>query len=113
ALGAGPRRIARQVLTESFLIALAGGIAGTALAFWAVQSIRALSPATLPRIDEMHVDLRALAFAMATVLLTTFVFGLLPAMRAGHPGAEQDLTSGARAVGSGVQRRLRSLLMSA
>lgn len=113
ALGAGPRRIARQVLTESFLVALAGGVAGTALAFWAVASIRALSPASLPRIDEMHVDLRALAFAMAAVALTTFVFGLLPAMRAAHPGGEPELTSGTRAVGSSVQRRLRSVLMSA
>ena len=112
ALGAGPRRIARQVLTESFLVAAAGGAAGTALAHWGVGSIRALSPASLPRIDEMHVDARALFFTMCIVALTTLVFGMLPALRAADPDSRDELKAGARTAGSGIQRRLRGLLVS-
>ena len=115
ALGAGPRRIARQVLTESFVLALMGGIAGAALAYWAVASIRGLSPATLPRIEEMRVDGRALAFAMVIVILTTFIFGLLPALRAAESGGADthaELKSGARSAGGRMQRRLRSSLVA-
>jgi len=112
ALGAGPRRIARQVLTESFLVALAGGVAGVALAYWGVGSIRALSPASLPRADEMQVDWRALTFAMCVVVSATFVFGLLPALRAADPSTQLELKVGARTAGSGAQRRLRGLLVS-
>ena len=112
ALGAGPRRIARQVLTESFLVALAGGIAGVALAYWGVGSIRALSPTSLPRVDEMRVDWRALLFAMGAVVSTSFVFGLLPALRAADPDAQLELKGGSRTTGSGPQHRLRGLLVS-
>jgi putative ABC transport system permease protein len=107
ALGAGRARVVRQVLTESFLLALAGGLVGTLLAFWGVATIRALSPISVPRVSEMQVDGRALAFTLVTVLLTTFVFGLLPALRAAQPNAAGELTTGARAAGSGRQHRLR------
>lgn len=111
ALGAGPRRIARQVLTECFLIALAGGLAGAALALWGVWSIRALSPASLPRVDEMRVDWRALGFALTVVASTTFIFGLLPALRAADPEVEQELKAGSRSAGSRRQRAVRGVLV--
>ena len=113
ALGAGPRRITRQVLTESFLLAAVGGLFGTLLAYWGVGAIRSISPGTLPRVEEMRVDARALLFALGAVVLTTFVFGLFPALRAADPSSQRELTSGARAAGSPRQHRLRGLLVIA
>jgi putative ABC transport system permease protein len=112
ALGAARGRVVRQMLTESLLIAVVGGVAGTVLAFWGVSTIRALGPSTLPRIDEMRVDGRALAFTLAAVVATTFVFGLLPAWRAAQPNAADELRAGGRAAGSERQRRLRALFVA-
>ncbi|MGH7330030.1 MAG: FtsX-like permease family protein, partial [Polyangiaceae bacterium] len=108
ALGAGRGRVVRQVLTESFLIAVTGGVVGVILAFWGVAAIRSLSPVSVPRLSEMRVDGRALAFTLAVVVIATFVFGFLPALRAAQPNSASDLTTGTRTAGSGKQRRLRS-----
>lgn len=111
ALGARRNRVIRQVLTESLLVATAGGLAGAMLASWGVATIRALSPSSLPRIAEMRVDGRALAFTFAAVVITTFIFGLVPALRAAQPNASDELRSGGRAVGSERQHRLRALFV--
>ncbi len=111
ALGAGRWRIVRQVLSESFVIALLGGVAGVALAYWGVAIIRAASPESIPRVDEMRVDGRAFVFALSTVLATTILFGLVPAFRAAEPSAGDELKAGGRSVGTGRQRRLRSALV--
>jgi predicted permease len=113
ALGAARSRIMRQVLTESLLVATAGGVAGVALAFWGVAAIRGFAPASVPRVDEMRVDGRALAFTIAAVVFTTFVFGMLPALRAARPGSADELRTGGRAIGSERQHRLRGLFVTA
>jgi putative ABC transport system permease protein len=107
ALGAGRARVMRQVLTESLLIALAGGLAGIALAYWGVAGIRRFAPASLPRVEEVRVDARALGFTLAAVVLTAFAFGMLPALRAARSELSEELRSGTRAIGSQRQHRLR------
>lgn len=113
ALGAARGRVMRQVLTESLLVAFAGGVAGVALAFWSVATIRGFAPASLPRVDEMRVDGRALAFTLAAVVLAAMLFGTLPAWRAARPSAADELRSGGRSVGSGRQNRLRGAFVTA
>src|SRR5262249_2644476 len=113
ALGAGRGRIARQILSESFLIAVAGGVAGVLFAFWSIGVIRGLSPSTLPRVDEMRVDGRAMVFALAAIVVTTFVLGCAPAMRAADRSAQEALKAGGRALGRGRHRALRSALVTA
>jgi len=113
ALGAGRWRIVRQVLTESLLIALLGGLTGIALAYWGVGFIRGASPYQIPRVDEISVDGRAFVFALVTVVATTILFGLVPAFRAADPNAGDDLKAGGRSVGTGGQHRLRAALVTA
>jgi putative ABC transport system permease protein len=113
ALGAGRWRIVRQVLTESLLIALLGGCAGIALAYWGVGFIRAASPYQIPRVDEISVDSRAFIFALMTVVATTILFGLVPAFRAAESNAGDELKAGGRSVGTGGQHRLRAALVTA
>jgi putative ABC transport system permease protein len=113
ALGATRGRVIRQLLTESLLIALGGGVLGAGLATWGLSAMRALSPASLARAAEMRVDLRALALTFAIVILTTFLFGLIPALRAAAPNITDELKSGSRAAGSQRQHRLRALFATA
>jgi putative ABC transport system permease protein len=113
ALGASRWRIVRQVLTESLLIALLGGIAGVLLAGWGVAIIRAASPESIPRVEEMRVDGRAFVFALVTVVATTILFGLVPAFRAADPSASDELKAGGRSAGTAGQHRLRGALVTA
>src|SRR5262249_51845065 len=84
-----------------------------ALAHWGIGVIRGLSPASLPRVEEMRVDLRALAFAFSAIIATTFIFGLGPAFRAVEPSSRDELKAGGRAMGSSRQHRLRGALVTA
>jgi putative ABC transport system permease protein len=105
ALGAGRGRMARQLVTESLLIALAGGAAGVLLAYWGVGAIRALTPADLPRAEDIGISWRVLGFALGASLLTALLFGLAPAARAAATDPNDALRGGARA-GTGRARRL-------
>ena len=93
ALGAGRARIVRQLLTESVLLSVAGGLLGMALGFAGVRALLAVSPAGLPRIGEdgsaIGLDWRVLGFTLAVSLLTGILFGLFPAFSA----ARSDLNS--------------------
>ena len=80
ALGAGHARLARQLLTENTLIALAGGAGGVGIAAWFVTGLRVWGPANTPHLSNAHVDTRVLLFAFALSLLTGMVFGLAPAL---------------------------------
>ncbi|HKG48721.1 MAG TPA: ABC transporter permease [Pyrinomonadaceae bacterium] len=82
ALGAGRARIIRQLLTESVVIALLGGIAGTLLAFWGTRALLALAPSNLPRLSGVQIDLRILLLSFGVSLLCGVIFGLVPALTA-------------------------------
>jgi putative ABC transport system permease protein len=108
AIGAGRGRIVQQLLTESVLLAVAGGLLGVLLAMGGVSLFRALAPAGLPRIAEVAVDARVLGFALAVSALTGVVFGLAPvfsATRSDLAGRlrEASAGSGGRAHGHRVR----------
>ena len=112
ALGAGRSRIIRQVLTESALLALAGGVAGLLLAVWGLKVLVALSPADIPRLDQTGIDGRVLAFTLAVSLITGLIFGLAPALQASKSDPNESLKEGARGSTGGVGgRRVRNLLV--
>ncbi|MFN2398636.1 MAG: ADOP family duplicated permease [Gemmatimonadaceae bacterium] len=114
ALGAGRSRIVRQLLTESLLIAAAGGIAGVLLANWLLGAIRALAPATLPRVDELSVSPAVLAFGLVVTITTAVLFGVLPALHAASADARAGLIAGTRSATAGrARRRLQSGLVIA
>ena len=77
-IGAGRARLLRQFLTESVLLALAGGSAGVLIAWWGVRWLRTLTVANIPRLQEVHIDLRVLAFTLLISVLCGIVFGLAP-----------------------------------
>ncbi|WP_164928791.1 ABC transporter permease [Gloeobacter violaceus] len=82
ALGANRARLLRQLLTESLLLSLLGGVFGVGLAWWSVPVLLALRPENLPRFDRIEIDGTVLAFGLGLSLLTGLIFGLLPALQA-------------------------------
>ena len=113
ALGAARARIVRQLVTESLLLALGGAILGTALASWAVAAVVAFGPSDLPRLQEVVVDGRVLAFALAVSALTGMLFGLVPALHAARPDIAQMLRESVRGSSKGGTHRTRSILVVA
>src|SRR5215212_2703386 len=114
ALGAPRARLLRQLLTESMLLALAGGAAGLALAYWAMRAFISFSPANVPHTDEIRLDGIALLFTFGITLLTSVAFGLLPALQASKPDVHATLKEGGRQAGSRAGRtRTRGLLVVA
>jgi putative ABC transport system permease protein len=111
ALGAGRRRLTRQLLTESVLIAMLGGAAGVALAIWGVDLLVWLKPANLPRLETIGVDTRALIFTLAVSVLTGVVFGLAPAWQATRVNVSDALKEGGRGEAGDAKHRLRSALV--
>ena len=115
ALGASRRRIVRQLLTESVLLSVAGGILGLALGFVGVHALLAISPVGLPRIGEngsaVGVDWRVLSFTLAVSLATGVLFGLFPALSVSRTDLNSSLKEGSNRSGSGFrQGKIRSLL---
>jgi predicted permease len=104
ALGAGWSRIARELMTESLLLGLLGGVAGLAVAQGCLQVLLALRPANLPRLDEIAIDGRVLLFTLAVSLLAGVSFGLLPVMRHVSPHLANALRSGGRSLSQSRQR---------
>jgi predicted permease len=112
ALGASQGRVVRQVLTESVLIALAGGALGLLLARWGTQAVVAAIPGGLPRMENIGVDGWVLAFTLAVSVATGIVFGLAPALEMSRLDLHTTLQEGSRG-STGGQDRLRSMLMAA
>ena len=110
AIGAGRGRVIRQLLTESVVLALAGGLAGLAVANWGTQAVVAAVPGGLPRMENIGVDGWVLAFTLGVSLVTGIVFGLAPAMQVSAGDLHETLKEGARGSSAG-NRRLRSLLV--
>jgi putative ABC transport system permease protein len=116
AMGAGRARIIRQLLTESIVLSLIGGILGLILGYAGVRALLAVSPAGLPRIGEhgaaVGVDWRVLAFTLGVALFTGILFGLFPAIGASRPDLNTTLKESSSRSGSGFrQSKARSLLV--
>jgi predicted permease len=116
ALGAGRARIVRQLLTESVLLAVTGGVLGLILGFVGVRALLAVSPAGLPRIGEngaaVGLDWRVLGFTLGVSVLTGIVFGLFPAISASRLDLNSSLKESSSRSGSGFrQTKARSLLV--
>jgi len=113
ALGATRRRLARQMLTESLLLALAGGALGILLAANGLDLLLRFSPADLPRAGEAGMDGRLLLISLSLSLLAGMVFGLAPAWRATQADLNMDLKEGGRGSAGSGPRRLRNALVIA
>ncbi|HET9708943.1 MAG TPA: ABC transporter permease [Gemmatimonadales bacterium] len=112
ALGASRARIARQLLTESVLIALIGGGAGILVAFAGVRALVAMAPAgRLPRIDEVHLNGWVLLFTLTVSLVTGILFGLVPARSGARSAPQEALGQGTRTLG-GSHHRLRAAFVT-
>lgn len=110
ALGASPQRIVRQLLAENILLGLAGGSVGVIFAYWGLAWIVAHGPAEVPRLADSRIDAAALAFACAVALLSSFLFGLAPALRSASTKLTEAFKEGAR-TSSGGKDRVRSALV--
>src|SRR6059058_5314513 len=114
ALGAGPLRLLKQVLTESVLLALVGGAAGVLLALWGVESLKAIGAQTVSRLGEVNVDLSVLGVTLAIAVGTGIIFGLVPGLASARPELTEALKEGGRSSTQGTGRnRLRNGLVIA
>jgi putative ABC transport system permease protein len=96
ALGASRFRLIGQILVESLVLAVLGGITGLILAKWGVDLLLALHPAGLPRLSDVHIDGTVLAFSLGTCLLTALLFGLVPALQGAWSNLNDTLKEGGR-----------------
>ena len=111
-LGAGKSRVLRQLLTESLLLSLTGGLLGLLFAVWGTAALASLPSLGIPRLASAGVDLKALEFTLAVSLLTGILFGLAPALHASRFDLFGSLKEGGRTSTEGKGRsRMRSLLV--
>lgn len=114
ALGAGRARLIRQLVTESLVLGLLGGLAGCALAYLGTSAMLSLAPESLPRLNEIHVDTTTLLFATLLSVFSAVLFSLAPAWQASRVDVNEALKqSGGRSAGSRGAHRLRGALASA
>src|SRR5262249_43933777 len=112
ALGAGRTRIIRQLLTESLLLAIVGGIGGVLIAIWGIDALIAISPDQLPRLHMVSLDKNILAFSMALTLLTGLLFGFMPAAQASRTDLTEALKEGGRGAAGSRSQRMRRVLVT-
>src|SRR5262249_23161430 len=111
ALGASGKRIIRQLLAENVVLGLAGGAGGVVLAYWGLSWIVAHGPSEVPRLTESRIDASTLGFALGVTLLSSFLFGLAPALRSASPRLVETFKESA-GTGEGVRDRMRSVLVA-
>jgi putative ABC transport system permease protein len=112
ALGAGRLRIIRQLLTESLMLALVGGILGLLLAYWGNDFLLSLAAGNLPRANDVTVDARVLGFTLLLSLSTGIIFGLLPAFKASRVNLNESLKEGSRNSTASTSRTQRALVIA-
>ncbi len=114
ALGATRDRLVRQLLTESAILSLAGGVVGLLLAYWGVRSLVAINAVNLPRADEIRVDGAVALFTLGVSLLAGLLFGLAPALHVASPNLQSTLKEGGRgATGDRGSHAIRRMLVVA
>ena len=114
ALGAARGRLIRQLLTESLLLGFIGGLGGVILGAWGLKFLLRVQPGNLPRLQDIHLDVRVLGFALLVSLVTGFIFGLVPAWQATRMDLNESLKEEGRGMTAGQRRhRLRSGLVIA
>jgi predicted permease len=113
ALGGSWWRVARQVMIEALLLALAGAAGGLALAWLGIHELRAIAPGTLPRLDAIRIDPAVLAFTAVTALAGAALFGIAPALRAARPDFASLLRAGGRTSGLAGGGLLRDIVVIA
>lgn len=114
ALGASRRRVVRQFITESLLLSLIAGAAGLGLAHWGSKALMALAPADLPRLNETGIDRGVLAFTLGVSIITSFLFGVVPALYASKVDVNDALKqTGTRSVMGRGMVRMRGVLVVA
>jgi putative ABC transport system permease protein len=113
-LGAGTGRVVRQLLTESLLLSLIGGVTGVVIAWWGVGLLKQM-PALgqVPRLAEVSINPVVLAFTAALTVLTGLLFGLAPALRARKMGLQEGVREGSRSSAGRASRRLNGVLVAA
>ena len=112
AIGAGRGRIVRQVLAESLVLALLGGVAGLLMATWAVPALVAAAPASVPRLADASLDRTVMLTAVLLAILSALAVGLLPAWHATSTNVRGDLGDGKGHRGSTLKPRLRQALIA-
>jgi predicted permease len=114
ALGAGRVRLIRQTLTESTILALAGGFVAILLSFWLTPLLLRMAPSSLPRAAEVSINGSTILFVLALSILTGLFFGVIPALQLSDPSLMENLRQGSRSGGLGRQqhRVLSSLVVS-
>jgi putative ABC transport system permease protein len=111
ALGAGRMSLIRQLLTEALVLALVGGTIGILLAFWMVDLFVAISPSSIPHLDQVRLDGSVVAFALAVSLLTGVLFGLAPALGSSRVNLVEHLKEGQKTSSAALGSRLRGVLV--
>ena len=111
AIGAGRGRIVRQLLTESLVLAFLATVLGLGLAWLGVHIIIGAAPATIPRLSATRLDGGVLLFALAVAVVSSVIFGLVPALRAAGADLQSSLREGGRAAAASVRDRVRVVLV--
>jgi len=111
ALGAGRARLIRQLVTEAILLGLIGAAIGLALAWWSTNALIAARPADLPRIDSIRLNGTVVMFTLGAALLTSLIFGLIPALQATNEHLLRGLQESGRSGGGGRTHRMRAALV--
>ncbi|HYP26940.1 MAG TPA: ABC transporter permease [Blastocatellia bacterium] len=114
AVGANRGRLVKQLVVESLVLAILGGMLGLVLAYWGISILVAMKPANVPRITEIGIDWRILLFTFGISILTGLIFGLAPSLQASKPQITETLREGGRTSNAGVGHpQIRNLFVVA